>query len=395
MNDLNALYKKLNQIDEQPMSDIEKYRLGQMSLADLKKSEEFRRMPPKERWEQGIISRDDYERSLTPMDKYRMGLINKDELAKSQAVQPVYPELAAAGLGGAIRAGLGLLGRRGAETAATAAKQAGTKVEPTLAAPKPRIEIRPGETPAQAIARTQKDMGLGPKVWRDPVTGQMKTTPGRGAPQTSPAPAKPDFKSGKEKNDYFTPPGSTKMDKAKAIAGSIAANTALLSPFFLTGRQKPGQEIQEPGTGEKGSPQGRTSPNVNRPIEVELIPGVNTPEPTATRTGDTIPVPDIVIDKTNKPTSIDPVTQSPTPAAPGPRPSQPAPSATAAKDLPAVAPSTQTTGGPTTQRGTPPTRSGTPYDIEKEFTRAGYKESLIREFQTYVDLKSKVRFKRK
>ena len=107
MKDLNALYKKIRQIDEEQRTDLDKYRLGQMSLTDFKKSEAFKRMSNQERMQQGLISLDDYLKNMTPMDKYQKGLINKDELDRSQAIQPVYPE-SLLGLGGAIRGGVNL-----------------------------------------------------------------------------------------------------------------------------------------------------------------------------------------------------------------------------------------------------------------------------------------------
>ena len=69
MKDFTALYKQIRQLDEQQRTDLEKYRSGQMSLPDFKKSEEFKRMPNQERWQQGLLNRDEYLRGMTPMDK--------------------------------------------------------------------------------------------------------------------------------------------------------------------------------------------------------------------------------------------------------------------------------------------------------------------------------------
>jgi hypothetical protein len=267
MKSLRQLLDSIDGVSEQRTamdSDLAKYRAGLISFKDLKKSEEFRRMPIEDRWKQGLMSMND----LTPMDKYRLGMINQDQLARSQAIEPVYPELAAAGAGGAIRAGLGLLGRKGAETTA---RQAATKVEPTFTAPatqapKPRIERRPGESVSDAIKRAQAEKGgavstppaaQGPAVWRNPRTGEVGSTPPGGgagagassgtrvstAPSTPSAPARPTAPSSttgdrlrqgrQEKVSSGRTAQQDSKDRKKALAASLAGHAGLaylLSP---------------------------------------------------------------------------------------------------------------------------------------------------------------------
>ena len=415
MKSLRQLLDSIDTVSEQRTaldSDLVKYREGLISLSDLKKSEEFRRMPIEDRWKQGLLSM----RDLTPMDKYRLGIINQDQLARSQAIEPVYPELAAAGVGGAIRAGLGLLGRKGAETTA---RQAASRVEPTLTkppvstpaaptpvapTPKPKIERRPGESVADAIKRAQREKD-GPAVWRNPRTGEVTTSPpSGGAPPVRDPFANPTFKDTTGRERYTGSLEKTIRDREiadadkkrmrRALAISALGHAGLVSIPWL---KSPGKEIQEPGPGTTSSPQGRTSPNTSRPISVELIPVPVTPQPNSPVTTSPAATPDIVTAKIPEPTASEPLAVRPTPGPQqqGPRPTQPAPTTKITTDQPALAPSSQAQGGPTTVQGTPPRKTGTGYDIEKEFSKGGFKESLIKEFQTYVDLKSKVRFSRK
>ena len=136
---------------------VDKYRAGLLSFNDLKKSEEYRRMSIDDRINQQLMSTNDL-RNLPPMEKYRRGMIDQDELAKSQAVQPVYPELAVGGLGGAIRTGLGLLGRKGAETTARQAAPNAVRKDPNWDLP----PVTPNFAPAGSnVGRTTYNVPTG------------------------------------------------------------------------------------------------------------------------------------------------------------------------------------------------------------------------------------------
>jgi hypothetical protein len=394
MKSLRQLLDSIDGISEQQTaqnSDLAKYRAGLISFKDLKKSEEYRRMPIEDRWKQGLMSMND----LTPMDKYRLGMINQDQLARSQAIEPVYPELAAAGVGGAIRTGLGLLGRKGAETTA---RQAATKVEPTFVkpttptapsvttpatqAPKPRIERKPGESVSDAIKRAQAEKGgavstppaaQGPAVWRNPRTGEVSSTPPGGgaasgassgtrvstAPSTPSAPARPTAPSSttgdrlrqgrQEKVSSGRTAQQDSKDRKKALAASLAGHAGLA--YLLS----PDDKAKPAGGGGAGGTDGTAG---SGPLPSTIIDAPRDGDPASVDgpgRDSNIRLPQVNIDTSNVPAHpenggrpslrIIPVEPAAQPAA------QPAPAQSAAQSAPAKAPSSGTGGGQGTGSG--------------------------------------------
>lgn len=277
--------------------------------------------------------------------------------------------------------GGGLGGYSSKGSAAAAKPSAPVRIEPTLqGAPKPKIDIKPGETPAQAIQRAQQATAPQPQVMKthpDRIKGELsRMTPGK--PSVSQTP----------------PPATDKSAFKKSVAGHAAAAAAAA----LSGAAKTDNTVQqEPGPGQAGSPGGVTAPIRTEPTNVELVRTPPTPAPAAQEPSSPKAEPDIAIDKTAKPTTVKPIPIEPEPTVSpsAPAPSAPAPTTKISQQQPAIKPGAE--GGPTKQQGTAPI--GTPYDIEKEVGRKGawapYNESLLREFETYLNLKSQIKFSRK